>query len=71
MSQWETELKMLLKPQTFDIFLYGTGKAAHDNFWAEKGPFYSSLLPMAQRIIIASQSVRLFEMPPLVRLTYA
>src|SRR5277367_5000527 len=52
---------MLIKPQTFDIFLYGSGKVAHNNFWAEKGPFYSSRHPMANRIIIASQSVGVFK----------
>ncbi|KAF8808358.1 hypothetical protein BYT27DRAFT_7097080 [Phlegmacium glaucopus] len=56
LSQWEVELKTLIKPHTFDIFLYGSGKSLHESFWSPGGPFHSSRLPMANRIIIASQT---------------
>lgn len=59
LSQWESELKILIKPQTFDIFTYGSGKKFHQNFWSPVGPFHSSRQPMSRRIIIASYTVHI------------
>jgi hypothetical protein len=59
LSQWESELKTLIKPQTFDIFIYGSGQKFHENFWSLAGPFHSSKHSMCNRIIIASHSVHI------------
>lgn len=59
LSQWESELKILIKPQSFDIFIYGSGKRYHENFWSPTGPFHSSKHPMSNRIIIASYTVHI------------
>ncbi|GLB33117.1 putative helicase [Lyophyllum shimeji] len=56
LSQWETELKVVLKPKSFDILMYGTGKAAHEQFWAPNGPFHTSKHKPSHRIIVASHS---------------
>jgi SNF2 family DNA or RNA helicase len=59
LSQWDSELRVLLKPKSFDILMYGTGKALHDKFWAPDGPFHMSKHPARQKIIVASHSVRI------------
>jgi hypothetical protein len=57
LGQWEDEIKVLFKPKSFDILLYGTGKAVHDQFWAVDGPFYTSKHKPRNKIILASHSV--------------
>lgn len=64
LSQWESELKILIKPQAFDIFTYPSGKKFHKNFWSPKGPFHSSNHPMSNRIIIASYTVGIHSSNP-------
>jgi hypothetical protein len=59
LSQWDVEMKSLIKGNTLNILLYGTGKNVHDRFWAEDGPFHKSTCSGAEVIIIASHSVRL------------
>lgn len=59
LSQWESEFKTLVKPNSFDIFIYGSGKKLHENFWSPTGPFYSSKHKMSNRIIIASYTVHI------------
>jgi hypothetical protein len=58
LSQWESELQTLIKPNSFDIFIYGSGKSFHENFWSSDGPFHSSK-HKSNRIIIASYSVHI------------
>ena len=57
LSQWESELKTLIQPQFFDIFVYGSGKKLHEKFWSQQGPFHSSRHKKSNRIIIASYTV--------------
>ena len=56
MQQWENEIKLALKPKSFDVLLYYGGKAAI-SFWAPDGPYHKSLHSPSQRIILASHSV--------------
>lgn len=64
LSQWESELKVLFKCGSYDILIYGTGKAVRERFWAPNGPFHSSK-HTANRIIIASHSVSsIFSLDP-------
>lgn len=55
-AQWVHELKVVLKPYSFDIFTYGSGRDTHEAFFAESGPFNTSRFT-ANRIIVASHSV--------------
>jgi len=64
LSQWESELKTLIQPQSFDIFIYGSGKKLHQNFWSPAGPFHSSRHQMSNRIIIASYTVGIHNTHP-------
>ena len=59
-SQWERELKILLKPNMFDILVYGSGKSLHEKFWADEGPYHSSKLSPCHQIIIAPHSIGCF-----------
>lgn len=58
LSQWLAELKVVLKPKTFDLLVYPTSKVEHEAFWSPTGLFHSSKHPLSNRIIIASHSVR-------------
>jgi TATA-binding protein-associated factor len=58
LSQWEAELKTLFNPKYFKVLLYGTGKAVHDSFWSEDGPFHNTKEQVcANVVIVASHSV--------------
>lgn len=58
-SQWEVEIKSIVKGHTFTVLLYGAGKAQHDQFWEADGPFQRAKLSGASIIIVASHSVSL------------
>lgn len=68
LAQWESEIKMALNPKAFDLFIYTTGKAFREEFWSDEGLFAQSEQPAANRIILASHSVRhlLFPSPHLI-----
>lgn len=57
LTQWSTELKILVNPKAFDIFVYGTVGQSPQAFWADQGPFLQLKQPLSRRIIIASHSV--------------
>lgn len=57
LTQWSTELKILVNPKAFDIFVYGTVGQSPQAFWDDRGPFLQSKQPLSRRIIIASHSV--------------
>jgi len=57
LNQWSTELKILVNPKAFDLFVYGTVGQTPQTFWADLGPFLQSKQPPSRRIIIASHSV--------------
>jgi TATA-binding protein-associated factor len=58
LGQWESELRVIFKPGTVDIFVYESGKDAQEKFWDSSSAFSKSL-HSANRIVIASHSVRL------------
>jgi hypothetical protein len=58
LGQWESEIKMVLNPKAFDLFIYTTGKAFREEFWSDEGPFSQSKQPAVNKIILASHSVR-------------
>lgn len=58
LNQWEAEAKVLLRPKSFDILMYGIGKGVHEVFWSAEGDFRLSKHKPRHRIIIASHSVR-------------
>lgn len=52
-------MKALLRPKSFDIIKYETGKGAHKTFWTPEGAFMTSKQKPRQKIILASHSVSL------------
>ncbi|PPQ80636.1 hypothetical protein CVT26_007424, partial [Gymnopilus dilepis] len=59
LGQWERELKVLLKPGSFDIFVYGSGRD-YQGFWGESEAFSKSL-HTGNRIVIASHSSIMYD----------
>lgn len=57
LAQWEHEIKTLFKPRSVDILIYGSGMAAHAQFWSENGPYHKSLHRPHQIIILAGHTV--------------
>jgi hypothetical protein len=60
LGQWESELKITLRPKAFDLFIYTSGKGFREEFWSAEGPFTQSIHSPANRIILASHSVSLY-----------
>ncbi|KAJ3548525.1 hypothetical protein NMY22_g1227 [Coprinellus aureogranulatus] len=56
LTQWETELKVALKPRCADLMVYGSGHTNHKEFWSSDGIYASSNHPEHRRIILASHS---------------
>lgn len=57
LSQWSTELKLLLNPKAFDVFTYGISGNFSKAFWDDDGPYIKSNQPPCRRVIVASHSV--------------
>ncbi|KAH0583325.1 hypothetical protein H2248_011193 [Termitomyces sp. 'cryptogamus'] len=55
-QQWVNEIKTLLRPFSFDIYVYD-GLMSGKDFWAREGPFYKSNHAPYHRIIVASHSI--------------
>lgn len=56
LGQWESELRVILKPGSFDIFVYPSGKDIQGAFW-DSSNLFSQSVHTSNRIIIASHSV--------------
>ncbi|KAF9455565.1 P-loop containing nucleoside triphosphate hydrolase protein [Collybia nuda] len=56
LSQWEVEIKSIVKGGTFTILLYGSGKAYHDFFWGPDGPYQKAKHSGVNILIIAAHS---------------
>jgi hypothetical protein len=69
LKQWESEIKTALNPKAFDLFIYKTGKDFRLKFWSKTGPFALSNQPAANKIILATHSVRIYCISHLLRLT--
>ncbi|KAG6819600.1 hypothetical protein H0H93_010369 [Arthromyces matolae] len=53
LSQWVSELKAYLKPNSVDLFVYD-GSAVPQDFWSPQGPFHQSKHELHNRVIIAA-----------------
>ena len=56
-AQWKQEFHVFVKAGVIAIFLYPTSKPARSKFFAEDSPFTTSVVPLRNRVIIATQSV--------------
>lgn len=66
LAQWEQEIKTLFRPASVDVLIYGTGVAQHTAFWSQSGAYHSSKHRPINRIIVASHSVGMFFIKPVL-----